>query len=149
MIVFLDIDGVLHPDPCYDRDLLLSCLPRFESVIREFPGVEIVISSTWREKRSLTELSDLFSPDIAQRIIGVTPSWKDHQGIFNRIGYQRHSEVEAWMRASSEPWRRWVAIDDKPYLFRPFLSNLVKTKSEIGFDDLSEITLRDKLSEAD
>lgn len=52
--------------------------------------------------------------------------------------YQRQTEIEAWLRASSEPWRKWVAIDDKPWLFKPFLPNLICTDSEIGFDEDAE-----------
>ncbi len=74
--------------------------------------------------------------------IGVTPSWKDHQDLLDVIGYQRQTEIEAWLRASSEPWKKWVAIDDKPWLFKPFLPNLIRTDSEIGFDEDAENRLR-------
>ncbi|WP_205895069.1 HAD domain-containing protein [Metapseudomonas otitidis] len=53
MILFLDFDGVLHPE--YDgqatpADVVFCHLPRFEAVMRDHPEVEIVISSTWREQ---------------------------------------------------------------------------------------------------
>lgn len=145
MILFLDFDGVFHPEPCYNSAQLFICLPRLENVLRDHPSVEIVISSTWRETRTISELRLLFSCDIAKRIIGVTPSWKDHQDLFDVIGYQRQTEIEAWLRASEEPWRPWVAIDDKPWLFRPFLHNLIRTDSEIGFDEYVEKRLREFL----
>jgi hypothetical protein len=49
MILFLDFDGVLHPE--YDgqaapADVVFCHLPRFEAVMRDHPEVEIVISST-------------------------------------------------------------------------------------------------------
>jgi hypothetical protein len=145
MVLFLDFDGVLHPEPCYDKDRLFCCLPRFENALLDFPYVEIVISSTWRETRTLFELRALFSPSFAGRIIGVTPSWKDHQDLLERIGYQRQAEIEAWLRESGEPWRPWAAIDDKPYLFKPFLPNLIKTNSNVGFEHEAELKLRHKL----
>jgi hypothetical protein len=145
MILFLDFDGVLHPEPCYEKDRLFCCLPRFENALLDFPYVEIVISSTWRETRTLSELRALFSPSFAGRIIGVTPSWKDHQDLLERIGYQRQAEIEAWLRESGEPWRPWAAIDDKPYLFKPFLPNLIKTNSNVGFEHEAELKLRHKL----
>jgi len=95
MIIFLDFDGVLHPDPCFDKDKLFICLPRLEQVLREFHSIRIVISSTWRLTRSLSDLKLFFSPDIANRIVGVTPTWRNHEEIVNIIGYQRHAEIEA------------------------------------------------------
>lgn len=145
MIVFLDFDGVLHSDPCYDNAKYFIFLPRLESVLREFTDVRIVISSTWREKHSLSELKKYFSPDIAELILGVTPRWQDISEIVAVIGYQRHAEIEAWIRQSSVPWERWVAIDDKPYLFKPFLDSLVKTNSLTGFDEAVEKIFRTKL----
>ena len=145
MILFLDFDGVLHPEPCYDEKTLFCRVPRLESVLRDFPEVLVVISSTWREKRSLSELRSFFSADISNRIIGTTPSWKDFPDLFEAIGFQRQTEVEAWLRESGEPWQSWIALDDKSYLFKPFLPNLVKTDSTIGFDHNAERALRQKL----
>jgi hypothetical protein len=142
VILFLDFDGVLHPEPSTTAQHFM-CLPRLENVLRDHPTVEIVISSTWRETRTISELRLLFSEDISMRIIGVTPSWKDHQDLLDVIGYQRQTEIEAWLRASEEPWRQWVAIDDKPWLFKPFLPNLIRTDSEIGFDEDADTRLRE------
>lgn len=75
MILFLDFDGVLHP---FHRPLgTFVLLSYFEDVLRDFPAVNIVISSTWREEYSLPQLQKFFSEDIARRIIDVTPSWQD------------------------------------------------------------------------
>ena len=46
MILFLDFDGVLHPEPCYDKQSFFCCLPRLENVLRDFPKVRVVISNT-------------------------------------------------------------------------------------------------------
>ena len=147
MILFLDFDGVLHPEPCFDKDKLFICLPRLEKVLREFHSVQIVISSTWRLTRSLSDLRLFFSPDIAGRIIGVTPTWRDHEELDSIIGYQRHAEIEVWLRESKYPWQAWIAIDDKTYLFKPFLKNLIKTDSAIGFDHVTEHELRKRIFE--
>ncbi len=146
MILFLDFDGVLHTEPCYDDGQLFSRLPRLENVLRDFPAVQVVISSTWRDKYSLSELRTFFSVDIAVRIIDVTPAWQDIPEIVDTMGYQRHAEIEGWLRRSGKPWFPWLAIDDKSYLFRPFLKNLIKTNSLIGFDEEAENRLRQSLS---
>lgn len=147
MILFLDFDGVLHPEPCFDDAKLFCFLPKLESVLRDHPQINIVISSTWRESRSLRELQDLFSQDIAQRVIGVTPCWHDYPELLDVVGYQRHAEILAWIRNSDEPWVRWIAIDDKSYLFKPFLKNLVRTQSTIGFDVAADGKLRSLICE--
>lgn len=50
------------------------------------------------------------------------------------------------LRASGEPRSKWVAIDDKGFLFRPFLPNLVQTRSDKGFDEIAENQLRNQLA---
>ncbi len=147
MILFLDFDGVLHPDPCHDAGMLLCHLPRLESVLRDFPDVQVVISSTWRATRTLDELRAYFSQDIAARVIDVTPSWSDLPDLLDIIGhsYVRQVEIEGWLRASGRPWEQWIAIDDKAYWFKPFLSNLVSCNSWIGLDDVVVEKLKSKL----
>ncbi|MFA9275572.1 MAG: HAD domain-containing protein [Candidatus Aquirickettsiella gammari] len=146
MIIFLDFDGVLHPEPCYDQNQLFCFLPRLEKILHEFPHVSVVVSSTWRDTRSLDTLRDFFDVAIRHRIIGATPHWRERVELFEVIGYQRQTEIEAWLRDSGEPWLPWIAIDDKPYLFRSFLSNLIKTESSSGFDENAEIKLRTLLA---
>ena len=59
MILFLDFDGVTHPEP-YDQDAAFQQLPFIEAVVRDMVGVEIVVSSSWRESHSLEELREFF-----------------------------------------------------------------------------------------
>ena len=135
MILFLDFDGVLHPEINYREEELFSKRPLFETVLRGFPDVDIVISSTWRLNHSLDELRRKFSPDIAQRIIDVTPVYADFPELQLVIGqYQRHVEIEGWLRRTQRVWEPWIALDDKSYLFKPFLKNLVRSKNA-GLDE--------------
>ena len=147
MILFLDFDGVLHPEPCYEYKKLFCHRSLFESVINEHCDVQIVISSSWRHKRSLTELKELFSKDIRDRIIGVTPDWLDLPDLLSVIGqYPRQVEIEGWLRMSGKPWQDWVALDDRPYWFRPFLKNLVRCDPRTGLTENTLLLLREKLS---
>lgn len=41
-IVFLDFDGVLHPEHCHESKHF-SCLPVFESVLSQVPDCKLVI----------------------------------------------------------------------------------------------------------
>jgi hypothetical protein len=148
MVLFLDFDGVLHADPCTREKDLLCRLPHFESIIRDYPWVDIVISSAWRETWTLPELQKLFSPDIALRVIDVTPHWRDLSKLLAVIGYERHTEIEAWLRRSGRPRESWVAIDDRAYLFTPLLPNLVLSNPKTGLNAELEKRLREKLDGA-
>lgn len=91
-IIFLDFDGVLHPDGVG----LFSRLPLLESFLSRMPEAEIVVSSTWREDHTLDELRQFFSPELRQRISGVTPSLDD--------GYElggRQKEIQSYGNPSS------------------------------------------------
>ncbi len=106
MILFLDFDGVLHPEPCYQQEELFCRLHILESVLYDFPSVEVVISSTWRDTRTLAELKNLFSVDIAPRIIDVTPNWKTLLELCETIGYTyiREVEITGWLRRTERVW---------------------------------------------
>jgi hypothetical protein len=110
VILFLDFDGVLHPFfPMPELDdaenAFFSRLPRLEALLREYPAVRIVITSSWRIKRALDDLRSFFSPDIAARIIDKTADL----GLKNE-GY-RESEARRWL-ADHAPDSAWVALDD-------------------------------------
>ncbi|MYN45996.1 hypothetical protein GTP23_13150 [Pseudoduganella sp. FT93W] len=135
MILFLDFDGVLHPDITYGDSALLCKLPVLEDVLRRRPAVQVVVSSTWREKRSLLELQSLFSADIAPRIIDLTPAWREVQSDEDFGAYVRQAEIESWLRTTGRVWESWVAIDDQPHLFRPFCKNLLAINPATGLTE--------------
>ena len=108
MIIFLDFDGVLHPVTCLQSDMQLREMPRIAAVLRDFPDAYVVISSTWRVKRSLQDLQALFPPDVAMRVIGVTPTW---QALAHTVySYHRQAEIEAWLKANRSPWEEFVVL---------------------------------------
>lgn len=139
MILFLDFDGVLHP---FERpNGVFSLLPDFERVMRELGDVDIVISSTWREAHTLDELRSLFSPDMQERIIDVTPVFSDPDHP-----YIREAEIAAWLREAGREDETWAAIDDTEWLFSPRCRNLVLVDTDVGFDEEVERELRGRLS---
>lgn len=139
MVLFLDFDGVLHP---ISRPAgALALLPHFEAVIRDYPEVDIVISSAWRLDHSLEELRSFFSADIAKRIIGVTP-------VFHHLEHQylRQSEITAWLYDEGREYEAWIAIADSDWYFAPGCRNLVLANEEEGFDEKIARALRKRLS---
>jgi hypothetical protein len=156
VILFLDFDGVLHPETPSSRHPLLNQLPPLEGVLREFPKVDVVISSTWRLKWpdphvATIELRKHFAPDIAPRVVGVTPH---HLHLDSKLApdglyvYHRHWEIVTWLRTQRPLGTPWVALDDRAYSFKPFLKNLMEIDPTTGLtvEDLQELRRRFKQS---
>lgn len=119
-ILFLDFDGVLHPEFSHPSKYF-CCLPQFEAVVRCVPDCEIVIASTWRQNHPLSELQKPFTPDIAARIIGVTPFAHEIEEVpESMLAYEREAECHAWLRANERGHLPWLALDDRAWLYRPF-----------------------------
>lgn len=141
VIVFLDIDGVMHPID--RRDGIFSCLDRFESAMRDCV-CDIVISSSWRTEHTIEDLRTRFSNDIAARIVGITP---DHYDGFAAEIYGREKEILAWLREACRDHEPWVAVDDSEWMFSPASEHLVRTDPGRGFDDVAAVTLRLRLAQ--
>ncbi len=144
MILALDFDGVLplefvpgtRPGVVRLNCDLFGNVPRFETVLRDFPSVDIIISSTWRLRHSLDALRARFSPDIARRIIGVTPLLpKDTPS-------RRQAEIHKWLRDNGRLGEPVVAVDDFPLLFDSAAPWLLWVDPRTGFDDKAARELR-------
>ncbi|MET3181728.1 UNVERIFIED_ORG: hypothetical protein ABIC43_004903 [Variovorax guangxiensis] len=147
MILFLDFDGVLHPE---GEDHILNggtdfCfLPRLEALLREFPHVNIVISSSWREQLLYKSLLKPFSSDIRDWILGATP----HAGFGLPPPYrQREGEILAWLQIHDAADEPWVALDDAYWQFDRCKDHLVACGSFTGFDDKACAELRVRFEE--
>ena len=153
-ILFLDFDGVTHPDPC-EMGRLFSKLPLIEAVLRRFDDCRIVISSSWRVVHPLDEMRGYFAVDMQSRVIGMTPEHRALRGGPSLVSsYSRQWECEAWLR-SEWLWlpqqRRlnspWIAIDDRDDWFRPDCTNLLTTNSQTGFTPDDALRLERMLRE--
>lgn len=127
-LVFLDFDGVMHPVRCHVVDHFCN-LELFEEVMREFPGVQIVIASTWREAYSLSDIRQRFSPDIAARIVGKTPTWDD--GTDEHIRYR---EIRQYLGQPKLAGAQWIALDDADFEFPDGCPNLLLCDASQAFD---------------
>lgn len=146
VLLFLDFDGVLHPLHCHESRHF-SNLELFEQTVRPIDGLQIVISSTWRLSRSLEQLRERFSPDVAKRIVGCCPLFRSLSDVSpSLVSYEREAECRAWLRAYAAPWTRWLAVDDSPWLFRPFSKNLLVLNKRTGLDAAACVDLRRRLN---
>lgn len=110
MLLFLDFDGVVHPRAGNLFDL--ACLSHIERALKQFPIIEVVITSSWREQYTLEELKQLLGKDIAKRVIGQTPLIR---GSYEK--HVRYNEVKQYLSDTNQLNRPWVALDDAPELY--------------------------------
>ena len=134
-ILFLDFDGVLHPD---EDPPFFTHIGEFEKLLLECPEIEVVIRSSWRVMHPFEELKAYFDPQLRDRIIGVTPTLD--------CGYQvggRQREIEAYLAASNlnNSNALWIALDDRQLFFDqgcPFLV-LVDPNRCFGADERRDV----------
>ena len=83
MLLFLDFDGVLHPDDGSQE--VFCCLPLLESWMQRLPAVQVVISSSWRSVHSMSELVEFLGPVVGPRVVGCTP-------VYAEVGQSRGAD---------------------------------------------------------
>lgn len=125
IVLFLDFDGVLHPDPPNSQHPLWCRASLLVTWLDKHPDVGVVVSSTWRQGRSIEALQALLPSGLGERVVGTTPTESVEL-------YTRQAECEAWMRAHQLPWTPWLALDDRLWNFRPFEQRLLLTNRQIG-----------------
>jgi len=132
LILFLDFDGVLHPEHCHESKHF-CCLPVLESSLRQVPELKLVITSTWRLQSPLEQLRQRFSSDVAVRIAGTTPKYFDLNDVPQTlVGYEREAECHAWLRTHESSYQPWLAVDDRSWLYRPFCKSLFLSDRKTG-----------------
>lgn len=138
-VLFLDFDGVLHPTLCLEAEHFCR-RPLFEEVMRRFPAVRIVISSSWRHHFDLERLRPCFSGDIAERIDDTTPLWVPG-GPANRF-----QEILAFVCSRGLDEAGWLALDDSAFEFPRSCANLVLCDGRFGLADDSAMQLARRLA---
>ena len=126
-LLFLDIDGVLHAD----HEQQMARRPLFEHYLQQLPELRVVISSTWREDYTLTELRQFFSPSVQQQIIDMTPCLS--------MGYDlggRQREIELFLQQPMWQGSRWLALDDWRSFFDEECAQLLWIDPNTGFQSM-------------
>jgi hypothetical protein len=103
-VVFLDIDGVLAPIRRWDRygDLDPACIRVLNEIVAG-AGVDVVVSSTWRHGKTVTELQEMLdAAGFIGRVIDKTP--------VGAPGADRGEEITAWL--AEHAVGGYVIIDD-------------------------------------
>lgn len=157
-ILFLDVDGVLHPEGC-GSDMEMCFALNFCEVIEKVDPqglLPIVLSSAWRFDGPLEMLREqLLAPRLRRQMVGVTPDlheapsggWTSTGSIHQ--GGRRQREIERWMRTYA-PGGQWLAIDDRADGFEDncpclFLVPDVYEENGGGINATLAIDLQDRL----
>ncbi len=103
-VIFLDIDGVLAPIRQWDRygDLDPGCIRVLNEIVAGGEA-DVVVSSTWRHGKTVTELQGMLE---AEGFIG----WVIDKTPTGAPGADRGDEIAAWLAGHAVAG--YVIIDD-------------------------------------
>lgn len=124
MIVFLDFDGVLHPDSVYLRrggqielraeGALFMWADRLAAALQPHPDVRIVLSTSWVRNIGFHRTRKALPANLDARVVGATwhsgmgKGWPDFIPWDNQTRYE---QIAAYLSRLSAPVP-WLAIDD-------------------------------------
>lgn len=133
MILFLDFDGVLHPENHGGE--VFSRMEYLWRILRACPNVEVVFSTSWRDHYPLDQMVDMVTSnggeDLVHRFIGATP------GPLNC----REAECLAWLVANQREGA-WLALDDRADWFSGNNLYLINGVTALTAEDVPRIIAR-------
>ena len=136
MILFLDFDGVLHPNLIHAP--VFSRLPLLWEILRACPDVDVVFSTSWRELYEVDYMLDFVTSnggeDLAHRFIGFNPSVLRGK-FYTEAHFRRERECQLWLAGNGQQHRFWLAVDDVADDFSPSCANLYLTDKNTGLTD--------------
>lgn len=107
----------------------------FQEIMRQFPQIQVVISSSWRETYKFDALLDFFPEDLQPQIIGATPVLP---------GSWRYEEVMQHRQQFSEE-APFLVIDDDQEQFPKNWPPLVLCNPLVGLDEMARQLLVERI----
>lgn len=117
-VLYLDYDGVLHPDEAYRvRGRIVLCCegmslfefaPLLAQHLEPYPDLRIILSTSWVRVLSFNEARAWLPDALASRVIGAT--WHSAMNQFWWHSLSRYQQVS--LHAKRHRIARWLAIDD-------------------------------------
>lgn len=143
MTLFLDYDGVLHPDDVYltrqgpklqSTGELFMWVDLLDELLEEFPKVRIVLSTSWVRNLGYDKAKKRLPLQLQNRVIGST--W--HSSMAHEMASvlwwdqaSRHDQIVRY--ASRARLQHWVALDDDAVGWaNSYSDRLVLTTPSVG-----------------
>ncbi|TXG80839.1 MAG: hypothetical protein E6R14_08665 [Thermomicrobiales bacterium] len=155
-VLYLDYDGVLHPDAAFvfrgkgvvlmrEGHALFECVPILERILDDFPAVRIVLATSWVQALDFSRAKARLSAALQCRVIGAT----FHRRHMNDVAFQMLPRGVQILADAQRRGCRWVAIDNDDELWpASYRDRLVLTDPETGLLDTTvQRRLREKLEE--
>ena len=119
MILFLDFDGVLHPDQAYmtNGGVVLRCdghnlfehADLLADLLDPYPHVKIVLSTSWVPQLGFNAAKARLPDRLQAKIIGATFDADREEKIFWQR-YPRHAQIDTYVKRHR--LTDWIEIDD-------------------------------------
>ncbi len=120
-LLYLDFDGVLHPEYCYwhprkgpylkaPGHSLFEHLALLEGILEPHPEVRIVLSTTWVQTYQFSETARKLGPTLRSRVIGAT----FHTGMDKESFRDMPRGLQVLGDVARRQPSAWVALDDEP-----------------------------------
>ncbi|KVW95884.1 HAD domain-containing protein [Thiobacillus denitrificans] len=117
-VLYLDFDGVLHPDAAYwiNGQIVLRCegrslfewAPVLAECLEPYPEVQIVLSTSWVRVLSYNKARAWLPDSLAECVIGAT--WHSSMNRYWWDGLSRYQQIR--LHCMRHGITRWIAIDD-------------------------------------
>ncbi len=123
-VLFLDFDGVLHPNLCPPNDFFMHAAALGSALIGS--DVEVVISSSWRLHHGYNDLLAFIPQNLRTLIVGATGP-----AVVGR--YARWNEIQEYRKTFSV-WD-WRALDDAAFEFPAPCPELIRCNGSTGLQE--------------
>lgn len=141
LVLFLDFDGVLHPDAVYRTrcglelrapGALMMHAPILVEILSDFPQVKICLSTSWVRLLDYRRARAYLPQVLQERTFSGT--WHSQMPSAPLDGYDLYTRYEQIRAAVTRAGiTRWLAIDDDPdHSWPAHDSRLVRCDSELG-----------------
>lgn len=146
MILFLDFDGVLHPEPVKPGYSELFCRrPLLWDILDACPHLGVMFSTSWRQEFTVDQLIEFVTENggesFTDRFLGALPTLFSEPGAYiARPIYKRESEIKYWLFGNRLQTMPWMALDDFAGNFSPNCPNLLLVDPETGLTKANVIS---------
>lgn len=144
-VCVLDFDGVLHDDAVFsspDRGMYLAApgrvlfewMPILEELLRPYPDLGIVLSTSWVRAKGLAYATSRLAPALSSRVVGAT--------FDNRLVQKAEFDMlprglQVWQDIERRAPAAWFAIDnDAAGWPEHCLERVVLTQDRRGLSDI-------------